>query len=74
MRDGSFLRLKSVEIGYTIPNRITNKLDIENFRLYVSGSNLLTFSKFKLWDVEMGSNGLNYPIQKVMNFGAQVTF
>ena len=74
MRDGSFLRLKSVEIGYTIPNRITNKLDIENFRLYASGSNLFTFSKFKLWDVEMGSSGLNYPIQKIMNFGVQVTF
>lgn len=74
MRDGSFLRLKSVEFGYTIPSRLTNLINVQNFRLYFSGSNMLTFSKFKLWDPEMAGNGLGYPIQKVYNLGLQVSF
>ena len=74
MQDGSFLRLKSVELGYSIPERLTNKLLMENLRFYVSGTNLLTFSKFKLWDPEMAGNGLGYPIQKVINFGLQISF
>jgi TonB-linked SusC/RagA family outer membrane protein len=74
MRDGSFLRLKSVELGYTIPEKRIERLGITNFRLYLSGTNLLTFSKFKLWDPEMGGNGLGYPIQKVFNVGIQLSF
>lgn len=74
MRDGSFLRLKSVEFGYTLPERIISKAKMTNLRVYVSGTNLLTFSKFKLWDPEMGGNGLGYPIQKVYNFGLQLSF
>ncbi len=69
MRDGSFLRLKQVEIGYTLPERLQKLVHTTNFRIYVSASNLLTFSKFKLWDIEMGGNGLGYPIQKTINFG-----
>ncbi len=69
MQDGSFLRLKSVEFGYSVP---INNLDL--FRIYASGTNLLTFSKFKLWDPEMGGNGLGYPIQKVWNIGLQINF
>ena len=45
-----------------------------NLRFYFTGNNLLTFSKFKLWDPEMGGNGLGYPIQKVYNFGLQLSF
>ncbi|WP_286832326.1 MULTISPECIES: SusC/RagA family TonB-linked outer membrane protein [unclassified Proteiniphilum] len=74
MQDGSFLRLKSVEIGYTISKKIQRKLLIDNFRIYVDGSNLLTLSKFKLWDPEMAGNGLGYPIQRVINFGLQIGF
>jgi hypothetical protein len=47
---------------------------LEQARLYVSGTNLLTFSKFKLWDAEMGGNGLGYPVQRVVNLGIQVSF
>lgn len=72
MHDGSYLRLKSAEIGYKLPKRICNKMAMKSFRLYVSGTNLLTFSKFKLWDPEMGSNGLGYPIQQVFNLGLSV--
>lgn len=74
MRDGSFLRLKSAEFGYTIPDRLSKKLGINMTRIYLSGSNLLTFSKFKLWDPEMQGNGLGYPIQRVYNLGVHVTF
>jgi TonB-linked SusC/RagA family outer membrane protein len=74
MRDGSFMRLKSAEIGYTIPERITEKIRMKSFRVYLSGTNLLTFSNFKLWDPEMAGNGLGYPLQRVYNFGLQFSF
>lgn len=72
MRDGSFLRLKQMEIGYT-PKSLTSRLNLANIRVYVNGSNLLLFSRFKLWDVEMAGNGLGYPIQRVFNLGIQIT-
>ncbi len=74
MRNGSFLRLKSVELGYSVPSRLTQKIKLEKIRIYASGTNLLTFSKFKLWDPEMAGNGLGYPIQKVINAGIQISF
>ena len=74
MRDGSFRRLKALELGYTMPGNLTGKINLEKVRLYASGTNLLTFSKFKLWDPEMGGNGMGYPIQKVINAGIQVSF
>lgn len=74
MRDGSFLRLKSVEMGYTLPSTLSKKMYLNNLRVYLSGTNLANWSKFKLWDVEMGSQGLGYPIQQVYNFGVQVGF
>jgi TonB-linked SusC/RagA family outer membrane protein len=74
MRDGRFLRLKSLEAGYTLPNSLLKKLHLANARLYVNGTNLLCFSKFKLWDIEMGGEGLGYPIQKSYNIGLTVSF
>ncbi|MGL5690619.1 MAG: SusC/RagA family TonB-linked outer membrane protein [Bacteroidales bacterium] len=72
MRDNSFLRLKSLEVGYTVPDKYLRKIFINSVRVYATGTNLLTFSKFKLWDPEMGGNGLGYPIQRVFNFGFQL--
>ncbi|MDR2038475.1 MAG: SusC/RagA family TonB-linked outer membrane protein, partial [Bacteroidales bacterium] len=74
MRDGSFLRLKQAEIGYTFPGRWREKMRMSNLRIYISGTNLLTFSKFKLWDIEMAGNGLGYPIQRVFNIGLNLSF
>lgn len=74
MRDGSFLRLKSMEIGYSIPKSVSSKLKIASLRIYCSGVNLLTFSRFNMWDVEMGGNGLGYPVQKVYNIGMNLSF
>lgn len=65
LRDGSFLKLKNAEIGYTH----------KWMRFYVTGANLLTFSSFKHWDPEQGSgSGLKYPTQRVFNIGFQMTF
>lgn len=65
LRDGAFLRLKNVEIGYTY----------KSARIYLSGQNLLTFSKFKLWDPELGGGrGLTYPNLKVGSIGVQFQF
>ena len=74
MRDGSFLRLKQVEFGYTLPTKWTKKAGIESLRLYLSGSNLLCFSNFKLWDPEMAGDGLGYPVQRVFNLGVNLNF
>lgn len=74
MRNGAFLRLKSVEVGYTFPEHMLRKLHVSSLRAYASGTNLLLFSGFNLWDIEMGGNGLGYPIQRVINLGVQVNF
>ena len=74
MQDGTFFRMKSLEIGYTIPQKLTSKLGIEGLRIYASGNNLFTLSPFKLWDPEMGDNGLGYPIQRVYNIGLTLNF
>jgi TonB-linked SusC/RagA family outer membrane protein len=72
MRSGDFLRLKSVDMGYTIPN--IKALRLKGTRVYLSATNLFIISSFKLWDVEMGGNGLNYPVQSVYSLGAQLNF
>jgi len=74
MRNGSFLRLKTVEIGYNLPTRIQNKLGIKATRFYLNASNPTAFSSFSLWDVEMGGNGLGYPVQTVYNLGVSLSF
>ncbi len=74
LRDGSFLRLKSVELGYTLPKDLITKIKLKNLRVYFSGNNLLTFSKFKLWDPEMSGNGLGYPPQMIINAGIIASF
>ena len=72
MRDGSFMRLKSVEVGYTLPRQLVTRYKLSNCRIYFSGLNLLTFSKFKMWDPEQAGQGFNYPIQKVYNVGINI--
>ncbi|WP_281336746.1 SusC/RagA family TonB-linked outer membrane protein [Flavobacterium eburneipallidum] len=74
MRDGSFLRLKTIEAGYNVPEKTISKLGISALRIYASGNNLAVWSRFKLWDPEMGGNGLGYPIQSVYNLGLKLDF
>lgn len=74
LRDGSFLRLKSAEVGYTLPTKWTKHAAIKNLRIYFSGLNLLTLSSFKMWDPELSGNGFSYPVQKVFNLGINMNF
>lgn len=73
LRDGSYLRLKTIDIGYTLPKSLINKIHVNSVRVFFVGTNLLTFSKFKLWDPEMGStNGKSYPLSKTLSLGVSV--
>ena len=74
LRNGAFLRLKTVEMGYTLPKKWTNKILIDSARLYLSGSNIFVLSAFKDWDVEMAGNGFGYPLQRVVNIGLNINF
>lgn len=77
LKDGSYLRLKNLQLGYSIPNSMLSRLNIgiNRLNLYVAGTNLLTFSQFKFVDPEMPSvtNGY-YPQQKTYSVGLNVTF
>ena len=73
LRNGSYLRLKTLELGYSIPKPLVNKIRFNNIRLFLRGSNLLTFSSFKLWDPELGSStGTEYPLAKSLTLGLSV--
>jgi TonB-linked SusC/RagA family outer membrane protein len=78
LQDASYIRLKNLQIGYTIPSFITKKVSIQKFRVYVSGENIWTTSKMaKMFDpetVDGGWNGSVYPLSKVYAFGLNVTF
>lgn len=74
LRNGAFLRLKTAEFGYTLPEKMTRKVHLGMLRFYVSGSNLFVWSKFKMWDPEMAGNGLGYPVQRILNLGVNLNF
>lgn len=74
-KDMSFLRLKNAELGYTFPKKYTKRLNISTTRVYLQGVNLLTFSKFKLWDPELESSyGNVYPLTKNVSLGLNMNF
>ncbi len=75
LRDMSMLRMKEIEVGWSLPERWISKARIEGVRLYLKGSNLLTFSKFNLWDPELDtSTGSKYPIMKAVSIGLDINF
>lgn len=75
LRNGSYWRLKNIELGYTLPKAISERLHIENFRIYIASTNLFTHAQFKEWDPEApDGTGLYYPQLKVNNVGFNVTF
>jgi phospholipase C len=57
LHDGSFIRLKNVQIGYTLPASVAKKLHLRTARISLTGQNLLTFTKFTGWDPEVFRNG-----------------
>lgn len=75
LRNSNYLRLKNIEIGYSVPEKITQRAGISNIRIYAGGLNLFTWDKMQLWDPESTSgNGAYYPQTKLLNLGARVTF
>jgi TonB-linked SusC/RagA family outer membrane protein len=87
VEDGSYLRLKNVQVGYTFPTDLVNKFYVSNLRLYVSGQNILTFTDYQGYDPEIGrplngqgslfDSGVNrraYPQNKMFLLGLQVGF
>ena len=76
--DASYLRLKNVEIGYNVPPQLLRKFHVQQARIYVQGLNLLTFDKLGDVDIDpetkSGDGASWYPIQKVFNFGIDITF
>ena len=76
IHSSDYIRLKNVEVGYTLPNALTSKVKIERLRFYINGYNLLTIAPcMKDYDPENTSGrGYNYPLSKIINFGASITF
>ncbi|GGG73561.1 SusC/RagA family TonB-linked outer membrane protein [Parapedobacter pyrenivorans] len=74
-RDGSYIRLKNAEVGYTLPEGLSKRIGATSVRLYANGLNLLTFDRYpvKYQDPEQ-NNELMYPVFKAYNFGLNVTF
>jgi TonB-linked SusC/RagA family outer membrane protein len=73
LRNARYLRLKNVEVGYTVPRNFIKRYKIESARFYVLGYDLLVFSPFKLWDPELANgNGAAYPIQKSITVGLTI--
>ena len=75
IRSTNYLRLKNVEIGYSLPEAWLSKIKLSNVRVYANGINLLTFDKIDIWDPESNnSTGQYYPQSKIINFGMKVGF
>ncbi|NDV82518.1 TonB-dependent receptor [Bacteroides sp. 51] len=76
VRKSDYIRLKNIELGYTLPQTLTKRVNIEHVRFYVSAYNLLTYSPdMKDYDPENTSErGYNHPLNKIVNLGLSVTF
>jgi TonB-linked SusC/RagA family outer membrane protein len=77
LHDASFLRLKNITLGYSIPKNLINSIGVSNARVYFNGSNLLTFSKYKIADPEVnqyGTRGWETPFGKTYAFGIEINF
>ncbi|MBW8684570.1 SusC/RagA family TonB-linked outer membrane protein [Chitinophaga rhizophila] len=75
VKDISFLRLKTADLGYNLPKNLMKRIGVKNARIYVQGLNLFYWSKFDLWDPELNTgNGTRYPNTRSVNFGFQANF
>ncbi|MBN1117183.1 MAG: TonB-dependent receptor [Bacteroidales bacterium] len=84
VEDGSYLRIKNLSLGYTLPKNLLNKVHIANLRMYVNIQNLYTFTKYSGYDPEVGSMNQNmllssiddgrYPSQRLFTFGINITY
>lgn len=79
--DGSYIRLKNIQLGYTLPKNLTSKVFVSSLRVYVAAENLLTFTKYHGFDPEISSGGTSlgidygvYPQARVFTIGANLSF
>jgi hypothetical protein len=82
IQDGSFIRLRSLVLGYTLPASLSKKLYMQQLRVYFKGNNLYTLTKFTGYSPEISAesvidNGIDggiYPISRIYSFGINLTF
>ncbi len=81
IKDGSYLRLKNIQLGYTLPKAVTTKFFVQNLRVYVGAENLFTITGYDGFDPEISSGGTSlgvdkgvYPQAKTFTVGANITF
>ena len=81
VKDGSYMRLKNMQLGYTLPKKLTREILISSLRIYVSAENLLTFTKYEGFDPEISSGGTSlgidrgiYPQARTFTFGLNLYF
>ncbi|MFA4868558.1 MAG: SusC/RagA family TonB-linked outer membrane protein [Pedobacter sp.] len=74
-KSANYLRLKTLQLGYDIPDRLSDKLKLGKSRIFFIATNVLTFSKFDLWDVELGNGlGTSYPNMSTYSLGIELNF
>lgn len=74
MKSGTFLRCRKIELAYSLNKDWLGKYGIKKCKVYARTNNPFIISDFKTWDVELGSNGFNYPIQKTYSMGINLSF
>jgi len=77
IEDGSYLKIKNITLGYTLPKSISQRIKMSAARIYISCQNLATFTKYKGFDPEVPSNGIDfnvYPVTRTLSAGVNVTF
>ena len=84
IEDGSYLRIKNVSLGYTLPKKLLRKIKLENLRVYCNIQNLYTFTKYNGYDPEVGASTQNanvfgcdngrYPSPTTYSFGINIAF
>ena len=80
IKDGSYLRIKNIQIGYTVPQLYTKKAGMERVRIWIGSENLFTFTKYDGFDPEIGDGQIgvsrmgNYPVARTLNCGIGITF
>lgn len=74
MRECSFLRCTAITLAYNLPRKALKKMRMQNIKVFASTNNPFCISSFKLWDVELGENGFNYPLQRTFSLGFNVNF
>jgi len=73
LQNMNYIRLKNIEVGYSLPASLSKSIGIEGLRFYVNGQNVLTFSKQKLIDPEL-EQGTSYPLSRIITGGLTLTF